>query len=159
MRAADLVTALVLMLLGGVVLYDALRLGASWGSDGPQSGFVPFWLALLLLAVSLAIVVQALIRGGGVPFVTRDRLRPVLQVLLPVVAFVVLIDPPGGPGGLGIYVAGAIYLGFYMRWVGRHDWRAVIALAVLVPVVTFIIFERWFLVPMPKGPLEAWLGY
>jgi putative tricarboxylic transport membrane protein len=26
-------------------------------------------------------------------------------------------------------------------------------------VVTFIIFERWFLVPMPKGPLEMWLGF
>ena len=26
-------------------------------------------------------------------------------------------------------------------------------------VVTFVIFERWFLVPLPKGPLEAWLGY
>jgi hypothetical protein len=46
-----------------------------------------------------------------------------------------------------------------MRWVGRHDWRAVVALSVVVPVVTFLVFERWFLVPMPKGPLETWLGY
>ena len=159
MRAADLITSLVLMLLGGVVLWDALRLGAGWGSDGPQSGFVPFWLALLLLLVSFAIFVQALVRRLPQPFVTRERLRPVLQVLLPVAGFVVLIDPPGPPGGLGLYVAAAIYLAIYMRWVGRHDWRAVLVLAVLVPLVTFVIFERWFLVPMPKGPLEAWLGY
>lgn len=159
MRLADLVTACVLMLLGGVVLYDALRLGAGWGSDGPRSGFLPFWLALLLLFVSLAIFVQALVRGGGPAFVTRAKLRPVLQVVLPMAAFVVLIDPPGLPMGLGLYVAAAIYLAFYMRWVGRHDWRAVVAVAVLVPVVTFLVFERWFLVPMPKGPLEAWLGY
>jgi hypothetical protein len=26
-------------------------------------------------------------------------------------------------------------------------------------VVTFVTFELWFLVPMPKGPLESWLGY
>ena len=147
------------MLLGGVVLYDALRLGAGWSSDGPQSGFVPFWLALLLLLVSVAIFVQALVRGAAAPFVTREKLRPVLWVLLPVAAFVVLIDPPGPPSGLGLYVAGAIYLGFYMRWVGRHDWRAVVVVAVIVPVVTFLVFERWFLVPMPKGPLETWLGY
>ena len=70
-----------------------------------------------------------------------------------------VIAPPGLPWGLGLYVSGAIYIAFYMRWVGRHDWRAVAAVAVLVPVVTFIVFERWFLVPMPKGPLEAWLGY
>ena len=159
MRAADLITSFVLLLLGGVVLGDALRLGAGWGTDGPQSGFVPFWLALILIVVSLAIFVQAFRRGAGKPFVTRQRLRPVLQVLLPVAGFVVLTDPPGPPTGLGLYVAGAIYLGFYMRWVGRHDWRVVVALSLIVPVVTFVIFERWFLVPMPKGPLEAWLGY
>jgi putative tricarboxylic transport membrane protein len=159
MRVADLLTSFVLMLMGGVVLWDALRLGAGWGSDGPQSGFVPFWLAVLLLLVSLAIFVQAWVRRVGTPFVTRAQLRPVLQVLLPVAAFIVLIDPPGLPSGLGLYVSGAIYLAVYMRWVGGHDWRAVVALAVLIPVVTFVVFEQWFLVPMPKGPLEAWLGY
>ena len=159
MRLADLVTAAVLMLLGGLVLGDSLRLGAGWGSDGPKSGFLPFWLAVLLLFVALGIFIQAFRRSTLGEFVTRERLRPVLQVVLPMAAFVVLIDPPGLPWGLGLYVSGAIYLAFYMRWVGRHDWRAVIALAVLVPVVTFIVFERWFLVPMPKGPLEAWLGY
>jgi putative tricarboxylic transport membrane protein len=159
MRAADLITASVLMLLGGVVLGDALRLGAGWGSDGPQSGFVPFWLAVLLLLVSAAIFVQALVRAAGASFVTREKLRPVLQVVVPVAAFVILIDPPGPPSGLGLYVAAAIYLAVYMRWVGRHDWRTVALLAVIIPLVTFIVFERWFLVPMPKGPLEAWLGY
>jgi hypothetical protein len=159
MRVADLITSVVLMLAGVVVLYDALRLGAGWASDGPQSGFVPFWLAVLLLSVSLGLFIQALVRGVRTPFVTREKLRPVLHVVVPMAAFVVLIQPPGLPAGLGLYVAGAIYLAFYMRWVGRHDWRAVVVLAVVVPVVTFLVFERWFLVPMPKGPLEAWLGY
>ena len=159
MRVADLITSFVLMLLGGVVLADALRLGAGWGSDGPQSGFLPFWLALLLLLVSLGIFAQAVIGSVHTSFVTRERLRPVLHVVLPMAVFVVLIDPPGVPSGLGLYVAGALYLAFYMRWVGRHDWRLVIAVAVLVHVVTFLVFERWFLVPMPKGPLEAWLGF
>jgi putative tricarboxylic transport membrane protein len=159
MRGADLITAIVLMLLGGVVLADALRLGAGWGSDGPKSGFLPFWLALLLILVSLGIFVQAARRAKTVAFVTGERLRPVLQVVLPMAAFVVLIAPPGLPWGLGLYVAAAIYLAFYMRWVGHHSWSAVIAISVVVPVVTFVVFERWFLVPMPKGPLEAWLGY
>jgi hypothetical protein len=159
MRVADLVTSFVLMLLGGVVLADALRLGAGWGSDGPRSGFLPFWLALLLLAVSLAIFAQSFARHGGGRFVTREKLRPVLQVVVPMAVFVAVIEPPGLPRGLGLYVSAALYLAFYMRWVGRHRWLTVVAVAVLVPIVTFVIFERWFLVPMPKGPLEAWLGY
>ena len=60
---------------------------------------------------------------------------------------------------IGLYVAAALYLAFYMRWVGRHRWGTVVILALGIPVVTFLIFETWFLVPMPKGPLEAWLGY
>ena len=60
---------------------------------------------------------------------------------------------------IGLYVSAGLYLAFYMRWVGRHGWCAVLALALTVPVVAFLIFEIWFLVPMPKGPLEDWLGY
>jgi len=159
MRLLDLVTAAVLMLLGGIVIYDALRLGAGWGIEGPQSGFFPFWLAALLGAVSLVLLVQAWRSASVEPFVTRDRFIPVLKVLGPLAGFVVLTDPPGPWSGLGLYVAAGLYLGFYMRWVGRHDWRTIVALATVIPVISFLIFETWFLVPMPKGPVEAWFGY
>jgi len=159
MRAADLTTALVLIAGGALVIWDSLRIGIGWGTDGPRSGFFPFWLAVLMIGACLGIIGRALTDKSGKPFVTREQLRPVLQVVLPMAAFVVLIAPPGLPWGFGLYVSGALYLAFYMRWVGRHDWRAVVALAVIVPLVTFVVFERWFLVPMPKGPLEAWLGY
>src|SRR5436309_5394676 len=59
---------------------------------------------------------------------------------------------------IGLYVAASLYTGFYMRWIGRHTWLAVLAVAILFPLATFFVFEKWFLVPMPKGPLEAWLG-
>jgi putative tricarboxylic transport membrane protein len=159
MRVLNLVTAALLMLLSAIVIYDALRLGAGWGGDGPQSGFFPFWLATLLAIASIVLFVQALLDRSKEPFVTRDRFMPVLKVLGPLAGFVVLTDPPGPGSGLGLYVAAGLYLGFYMRWVGRHDWRTVAALATTVPVITFLIFETWFLVPMPKGPVEAWFGY
>ena len=159
MRAADLVTAALLMLLGGIVIYEALRLGIGWGIGGPGSGFFPFWLAVLLVAVGAVVCLQALLWGSRHPFVTRERFAPVLKVVVPLAGFIVLTDPPGPLPGLGLYVAAGIYLGFYMRWVGRHDWRAVVALSIAVPVITFLIFETWFLVPMPKGPVETWLGY
>ncbi len=153
MRAADLTTALVLMAGGLLVIWDSLRLGIGWGTDGPQSGFFPFWLAMFLLAASGVIAGQAWRRGDGKPFVTRAQLRPVLSTLLPAAGFVVLVQ------WLGLYVASAVFLGFYMRWIGRYGWIPVILLGVLFPVITFVVFEQWFLVPMPKGPLEAWLGY
>ena len=153
MRAADLTTSVVLFLLGAVVLVDALRLGIGWGSDGPQSGFFPFWLAVLMMATCVVIAAQAATRQVVAPFVTRAQIIPVLKVLLPATGMVVATE------FLGLYVASALYMGFYMRWIGRHRWPLVAALSIGFPVVTFIVFERWFLVPMPKGPLEAWLGY
>jgi putative tricarboxylic transport membrane protein len=153
MRVADLLTASVLMLLGGVVIYDAVRLGVGWGTDGPKSGFFPFWLGVLLLAMCGGLLIQAALRGESRPFSTRTQFGPVLKVLWPAVAMVVLMQ------WVGLYVASVLYIGFYMRWIGRHAWPAVAALAVGVPVAAFVVFEKWFLVPMPKGPLETWLGY
>ena len=153
MRAVDLATASILVLLGGVVVFDSMRIGIGWGTDGPRSGFFPFWLGVILILASATIALQAWRRATDKPFVTRDQLGPVLKVLWPATVMVILITP------LGLYVASTLYLAFYMRWVGRHSWLAVVLCAVGVPLLSFVVFELWFLVPMPKGPLEAWLGY
>jgi putative tricarboxylic transport membrane protein len=153
MRTADLTTALILMAGGALVIWDSLRLGVGWGTDGPASGFFPFWLAVLLIVSCAAIALQAWRRTARVPFFTREKLVPVLSTLLPATGFVVLTQ------FIGLYVATTAFMAFYMRWIGRYPWLAVVTVSVLFPLVTFVVFERWFLVPMPKGPLEAWLGY
>jgi putative tricarboxylic transport membrane protein len=153
MRAADLTTAAVLLALGGLVLFDAVRLGYDWGSDGPKSGFFPFWLAVAMLVTCGLIILQALRRRTDKVFVTREQLRPVLAVLVPATAMVAVMEVAG------LYVASALYIAFYMRWVGRHRWLTIVVLSLGIPIATFLVFERWFLVPMPKGPLENWLGF
>jgi putative tricarboxylic transport membrane protein len=131
MRAVDLATASIFVLLGGIVVFDSIRIGIGWGTDGPRSGFFPFWLGVILILASVTIAVQAWRRAADQPFVTREQLVPVLKVLWPATVMVILITP------LGLYVASTLYLA----------------------LLTFVVFELWFLVPMPKGPLEAWLGY
>ena len=109
MRAANLVTASVLLLLGGVAIFDSVRLGIGWGTDGPKSGFFPFWLGLLLVVSCGLIVIRAASRASAKPFVSREQLRLVLKVLWPATAMVVLTQV------IGLYVSSALYLGFYMR--------------------------------------------
>jgi len=60
---------------------------------------------------------------------------------------------------IGIYVASTLLVALFMRWFGRYNWPIVAAVSVAVPVSTFLMFEIWFLVPLPKGPLENLLGY
>ena len=153
MRAADYITAFILLTLGGIVLADAMRLGIGWGTDGPRSGFFPFWLALIMIVTCAMILLQTFWRGSPEAFVTRQQLGPVLKVIWPAAAMVLLTH------FIGLYVAAALYTGFYMRWVGHHSWVSVVAVALAISVISFLIFELWFLVPMPKGPVESWLGY
>lgn len=153
MRTAELVTASVLILLGGIVLFDAVRLGSGWGPDGPRSGFFPFWLALIMVIVCVAIIVQAVWSAEDKAFVSREQVRSVLKVLWPATAAVALMH------FVGLYVSAALYMGFYMRWIGRHSWATVFLVALGISLGSFLVFEKWFLVPMPKGPLEQWLGY
>jgi len=157
MRRADGICAAVLLAGGLVVAGEGWRLGTGWSTDGPQSGFFVFYLGLALSLSSVAVLGQALLAREAPlyrkPFLGPGQLAPVAIVLVPAGLMVLLTHI------VGLYVAGAIYIAGYMRWVGRHSWFATLFLAAAIPAVTFLIFEVWFLVPMPKGPLEAFLGY
>jgi putative tricarboxylic transport membrane protein len=153
MRVADVATASFLMALGVLVLVSALRMGIGWGSDGPESGFVPFWLSTVLIGSCGAILIQAVHRNADKCFVRREQLACVAKVLVPAAAMVLLVP------FLGLYVAAAVYMAFYMKWGGRYSWAVSLALPVALSLLIFMVFERWFLVPLPKGPFEAWLGY
>src|SRR2546430_14436907 len=113
MRVADLVTASVLLLVGGVVVFDAVGIGIGWGTDGPKSGFFPFWLGMLLIAACALILGQAARRVDAKPFVRREQLGPVLKVLWPAVALVVVTQ------WLGVYVSAARFTGLFLPWVRR----------------------------------------
>src|SRR5207245_2026966 len=135
MRLADLTAASLVALLGGLVVFDAVRLGIGWGTDGPQSGFFPFWLGVLMIAACAGIFIQSARRAPTAPFVTLEQFRPVLKVLWPAVALVVLTQ------WIGLYVAAALYTGFYMRWIGRHTWLAVLWGALFGGAITSILFN------------------
>src|SRR5262245_65848837 len=98
MRAVDLATASILILLGGVVVGDSLRIGIGWGTDGPRSGFFPFWLGVIMILACAAICVQAWRRTTDTPFVTREHLAPVPRGLGPATLWVHLTTPPGASG-------------------------------------------------------------
>jgi hypothetical protein len=155
MRTADIVVALILVGVGIVVMIDSVRLGMGWGEYGPEAGYFPFYVGLLIVGASIGTVALALFgraQSRGV-FVERAQLRDVLKVLVPTAVFVALI------GVIGIYVASALFIGTFMRWLGRFSWHTIVIVSVAVPFALFLLFEIWFLVPLPKGPLEDFLGY
>jgi len=151
----DLVTAVIIFLIGALVAWDSYRLGASWGAEGPQAGYFPFYIGLLICISSTVVFVQALAKLGKDKsvFVQRDQFQQVLIILLPSTAYVLVVQ------FLGIYVASAVFICLFMRFVGRYAWYRSAAVGLAVSAVVFPVFEIWFTIPLPKGPLEALLGY
>jgi hypothetical protein len=149
-RTMEIVVAAALLVVGLVVAGDSARLGARWGDDGPQSGYFPFYVGLIIAVSAVVILIQAL-RGrtpnGRGAFVERGQLRLVLSVLVPAVGYVLVIQM------FGLYLASALYIAGFMVWLGGYTWPKSIALGVATSVAVFLLFEVWFQVPLFKGSL------
>jgi len=156
-RTMNIVVALALMTVATIVMVSSARLGAGWAKDvGPDSGYFPFYVALILFitsAVTLMQNVRLRAPDGGGSFIARGEMKMVLQVLIPTIIFVVLSIY------IGIYISTFLFIGFFMTWHGRYPVWKTLPIAIAVPIAIFVIFEIWFLVPLPKGPFEHWLGY
>lgn len=163
-RTMEIVVALVLLAVSALVVFDSYRLGSKWGDDGPQSGYFPFYIGLLLGIASLATLLRALVtnaRHGDKPaapprlFVEWGQLKLVLSVLLPALVYVLAVQL------VGIYVASTVYILLFMRWLGHYSWVKSISIALAVSASIFVLFEIWFKVPLYKGAFDAlaWLGY
>jgi putative tricarboxylic transport membrane protein len=131
-----------------------VRLGARWAEDGPQAGYFPFYIGVLVClaaAINFAIAL-ANRRDAERDFVELDKLKLVLAVLVPTGIYVATVS------WIGIYVSSTLFIAFFMRWLGKYTWWKVAAVSIGTMVVFFLIFESWFKVPLPKGPLENLLG-
>jgi len=153
-KSAEIAVAAVFFLLGAIVVYDSARLGARWAEDGPQPGYFPFYVGLIVCLSAAVNLVLALLnrRERDRIFVEAGQLKLVLAVLVPTALYVALI------GWTGIYLASALFIAFFMRWLGKYPWWKVAAVSIGNSVAFFVIFEVWFKVPLPKGPLETLLG-
>jgi len=157
-RTMEIVVALLFLSLGVAVAFDSYRLGASWADEGPQSGYFPFYIGLIICIASIVTLLQALTGKAAESrntFVERGQLKLVLSVLVPAALYVLGIQL------IGIYVASAVYIAVFMAWLGKYSWLKSVALGVAVSVSSFTMFEVWFKVPLPKGmfnPLGL-LGY
>jgi|SRR6185295_17291499 len=154
-RTVDIVVSLLILALAGLLGFDSWRVGNSWASDGPQAGYFPFYLSILMGGAALYGLARAFIARAheGETFVTRNQLYRVMQVFIPTLLFCIATQY------LGLYVASFILVTGFMWWIGKIAiWKSLLT-SFVFSIAMFFVFEIAFNVIMPKGPLEAAFGY
>jgi hypothetical protein len=152
-RSVEIGVALFLALLAVVGIFGSLQVGIGWGAEGPKAGFFPFYISLIVL-ISCAINMLNVFREftGRELFAEWAQIRQVMSVVVPTTFYVFAVPT------IGMYVSSCLLIAVFMKWIGRYGWIKTLIVAIAIPVITYVLFERWFLVPLPKGPLEDWLG-
>jgi putative tricarboxylic transport membrane protein len=143
---------LLIALFGVIVIAGSLKAGINWGAEGPRAGFFPFYIGIFIVASSAINLWNGLHEDNDGLFAEWGQLRQVLSVVIPTAIYV------GSMPFTGLYLASIVFIAWFMRWLGKYPWLTVAAVSLGMPIVTYFIFERWFMVPLPKGPVEEWLG-
>jgi hypothetical protein len=152
-RVVELGVAIATATFALIVIIGSIQAGIGWGVEGPKAGFFPFYVGLAILIASVVNAVQSRAEPAEDRFAEWGQLRQVLSVVLPTTVYVIIIP------WIGIYFSSVLLIAFFMRRLGNYGWHYISPIAAGVPLLAFVVFERWFLVPLPKGPIEAWLGY
>jgi len=151
----DAIASIVIFLIGVVMMVDNYKVGAGWAANGPESGYFPFRIGAILCIAAVIVLFKSLFgknRKREV-FVSWKRFKLVLLVLVPTIVYVLATQ------FIGIYVASAIFIAAFMRVMDKRSWLKVLLISLGVSATLFWLFEIQFMVPLPKGPLEALLGY
>ncbi|MDB5619878.1 tripartite tricarboxylate transporter TctB family protein [Tardiphaga sp.] len=151
-KAVESGVTLVIGLFGAIVVYGSVKAGINWGAEGPRAGFFPFYVGLFIIVSSAINLWNTRRDEDSSLFAEWGQLRQVFSVVIPTAIYVASMP------FIGLYLASMIFIGWFMRWLGKYEWPLIAGIALGMPIVTYFIFERWFLVPLPKGPIEDWLG-
>jgi hypothetical protein len=150
-RTVEIWVAIAILAFGALIMYGSIQAGIGWGAEGPKAGFFPFYVGLAIVVSSAVNFRNAFRESDSGLFAEWSQLRQVMAVVIPSAIYVAAIPL------IGLYVSSIVLIAFFMRWLGKYSWLLIAAVAIGMPAITYIVFEKWFLVPLPKGPLEEWL--
>jgi len=149
----EIAVACAAALAGAIVCYGSLEIGTGWGDAGPQSGYFPFYIGLFIVLASCGVLIEAVIaqRKRQEIFLTREQGHRIMTFFLPMLGFVAISML------LGLYVGLALYLFGVMTIQGGYKVGKALAVCLSTVVIFYFVFEKWFQVPLLKGPIEALL--
>ena len=151
-RSVEIGVTIATALFGAIIIVGSMQVGIGWGAEGPQSGFFPFYLGVIIIGSSAVNLLEAARKTSEKTFADWSQLRQVLAITIPTAVYVAVIP------WVGIYVSSVFLIALFMMWLGNYRAWYAFALSAAIIIATYLTFEKWFLVPLPKGPFEDFLG-
>ena len=154
MRRAELVMALALGVLSAYLMAKSAELPIGWiPREGPGGGAFPFWLSAGMLVCCVFIVLRWVLRQSPVSRSAELYFNSAARgtVMIVIVALTLMI---GSIHIIGIYFAIPLFLLYYVRVIGRHNWLLSLGVSISAPVISFFFFEIALHITLPKGYSE-----
>jgi putative tricarboxylic transport membrane protein len=151
-RGVEIGVAIAMIAFGAAVIAGSLQVGIGWGAEGPKSGFFPFYLGVAIILASVMNLLAEFKDDPRKVFADWSQLVSVLSVVIPTAIYVVAVP------WVGIYAASLVLIAIFMVWLGRYSIAISAAVSIGTVVAIYFMFEKWFLVPLPKGLIEDFLG-
>lgn len=149
----ELATAAAIGFFGGLVVAGSLQLQVGWSPEtGPQAGYMPLRLGIMLCIVSVLLFLGTLRSGDSGSFVSKQQLKLTLAIFIPTVLLVASMP------FLGCYAGSLLYLIYMLKVHGHASWLKSLLIPVAVMIVFYLVFELWFQVELVKGPIESFFG-
>ena len=145
-KKAEFAAALIIGLVGLVATYKSVELGPGWGDSGPEPGFLPFSLGVIIMIASVVILIQARSRAtAGTIFERKEEIVEVVRVGLPILVVGMFMET------IGFYLMVVVYGAGFIIWYGRYRWYAAIPAVLLFMYGLYRILEGFFRVFMPRS--------
>ena len=151
MRRGEIITAGILALLSIYMMWKSAELPVGYiRGQGPGGGAWPFWLSAIMLLCTLVIAYNWARRTSppsqsDEPVLDAEGRKMLLQVGGGIFAFIALINI------ISMYGAMAIFLFYYLWFLGRHSLKLSLSISLIAPVAFFFFFEGVMRITMPSG--------
>ena len=149
MRRADIASSLFWMALGAFVAWSGWDLELGTLTD-PGSGFLLFWVGLIMIGLAAAVLVNALRRAAAAssPFQAIVGWHRVVLVLVALTVYGWALP------WLGFILTTTVVLVFLFKAVEPQRWSVAIGGAVASALIAYLIFKVWLGAQLPSGFLD-----
>ncbi len=154
MRRADLFSSVFWIILGGLICKWGYRLDLGTLSE-PGSGFIIFWMGIVMMGLSLSIFLITLFRKiepvKRASLWSGVRWHKLIFVLVSLLLYTYVLVP------LGFLLSTSLLLILLFKFIEPQKWSIAVAGAILTVFISYAIFHLWLGSQLPKGILEFFM--